>query len=370
MQKADKCAKINEAIANIAFEGELISCERYGNGHINDTFLVKFDQNGTQVPYILQRINSDIFTDVDGLMENIQGVIAFLQKKVTERGGDNDREAMQLIYTKDGKAFYRDSIGSCWRGYVFIRDSVSLDRAEKPEQFYECGVALGNFQYMLSEYDASKLHETIPQFHDTPKRYRDFLKAVEEDVCGRAAGVQEEINFVKEREPFTHILMDALHAGKLPLRVTHNDTKLNNVMLDAETGKAVCVIDLDTVMPGLAANDFGDSIRFGASTAAEDETDLSKVEMSLELFEIYAKGFLEGCHGSLTDEEIRTLPEGAKMMTLECGMRFLTDYLQGDTYFRIHRENHNLDRCHTQFKLVADMEKKWEQMHQIVEKYC
>lgn len=369
MEADKKCEKIMEAIKQIAFQGEYLEHSRYGNGHINDTFLVQFRQDGGSIKkYILQRINHEVFTKPEELMENIEGVIQFLQKKVAEKHGDPNREAMNLIRAKDGKAYYKDSNGCYWRAYVFIEDAVSLDRAEKPEQFYESAVALGNFQCLLADYDAASLHETIQRFHDTPNRYQNFMRAVEEDVCGRAKEVQDEIAFVKEREPFTHLLMDALAEGKIPLRVTHNDTKLNNVMLDNQTGKAVCVIDLDTVMPGLAANDFGDSIRFGASTAAEDETDLSKVSMDLHLYELYAKGYLEGCQGSLTQAEVETLPIGAKMMTLECGMRFLTDYLQGDVYFRIHREKHNLDRCRTQFKLVADMEHKWEQMTEIVKR--
>ena len=214
------------------------------------------------------------------------------------------------------------------------------------------------------------MHETIPDFHNTPKRFADFCQAVEQDVCGRVKLAQKEIEFFMEREQEMSVLTDLQAAGELPLRVTHNDTKLNNVMLDAKTGKGVCVIDLDTVMPGLAVNDFGDSIRFGANTAAEDETDLSKVSLDLGLYEQYVKGFLQGCQGSLTKKELEMLPMGAKMMTMECGMRFLADFLSGDTYFRIHREQHNLDRSRTQLALTADMEQKWEQMKQIVNQYC
>ena len=367
MDAEKKCERLLDAVGEIAFEGEYLEHSRYGNGHINDTFLVKFRQrDGSVRNYILQRINHEIFTDPAALMENIEGVTSFLQQKVRERHGDPAREAMSLIRTKDGKSFYRDANGCYWRGYVFIENSISLDRAETPEQFYESGVGFGSFQSLLSEYPAATLHETIQKFHDTPDRYSNFIKAVKEDVCGRVKDVQKEISFVMEREAFTHELMDLLHKGELPLRVTHNDTKLNNVMLDKDTGKAICVIDLDTVMPGLAANDYGDSIRFGASTASEDEQDLSKVSMDLHLFEVYTKGYLEGCKGSLTKREVETLPVGAKMMTLECGMRFLTDYLQGDVYFRTHRPGHNLDRCRTQFKLVADMEEKWDEMNRIV----
>ena len=240
---------------------------------------------------------------------------------------------------------------------------------ESAKDFYDSGVAFGNFQKMLADYPAKTLHETIPNFHNTPSRFRDFQKAVQEDKMGRAASAQEEIAFALARENDTKVLTDLLKAGELPLRVTHNDTKLNNILFDENTKKAICIIDLDTVMPGLSHYDFGDSIRFGASTGAEDEKDLSKIEMDLALFEAFTKGYLEGCGGSLTEKEIEMLPMGAKLMTYECGIRFLADYLEGDVYFKIHREGHNLDRARTQFKLVKDMEDKWTEMAAIVEKY-
>ena len=265
--------------------------------------------------------------------------------------------------------YFIDSDGEYWRCYKFIEDATSYDQVECPEDFYESAVAFGNFQRLLADYPAETLHETIVGFHDTKARFEVFKKAVADDVCGRAASVQDEINFVLAREDVANVFGDLLAKGELPLRVTHNDTKLNNIMIDNATHKGICVIDLDTVMPGLAMNDFGDSIRFGASTAEEDEKDLDQVWCDMDLFEIYTKGFIEGCAGRLTDKEIELLPMGAKVMTYECGMRFLTDYLQGDTYFKVHREGHNLDRCRTQFKLVADMEAKWDTMNDIVKKY-
>ncbi len=301
-------------------------------------------------------------------MENITGVTSFLRNKIIENGGDPERETLNVIPTKDGQSYFVDSEDGYWRAYVFIEDAIGYDLVQNSEDFYESAVAFGNFQRLLAEYPAETLHETIPGFHDTKARFEVFKQAVKDDVCGRAASVQEEINFVLEREDVANVFGDLLAKGEVPLRVTHNDTKLNNVLIDNKTHKGVCVIDLDTVMPGLAMNDFGDSIRFGASTAAEDERDLSKVWCDMELFEIYTKGFIEGCAGKLTDTEIELLPIGAKVMTFECGMRFLTDYLQGDTYFKVHREGHNLDRCRTQFKLVADMEAKWEIMKEIVKK--
>ncbi len=341
--------------------GDLEEIRPYGSGHINDTFLVRKDKR-----YILQRMNRNIFTDPQGVMENILGVTNFLREKIKKAGGDVERGTLTVIPTKAGESLHWDSQGDCWRMYHFIEDAISYDRVESEQDFYESAVAFGNFQQMLADYPAETLHETIPGFHDTKARYEVFLKAVEEDVCGRAKEVAKEIAFFQERKEIAAVLGDMLAAGELPLRVTHNDTKLNNIMMDAKTGKGICVIDLDTVMPGLAVHDFGDSIRFGASTGDEDEPDLSKVNCDLHLFQLYTEGFLKGCRGSLTETERGMLPMGAKVMTYECGMRFLTDYLQGDTYFKTHREGQNLDRCRTQMKLVADMEANWEEMARIV----
>lgn len=358
-----------EVIENFQFEGEYTEGIPYGSGHINDTFRVTFQHKGETKRYILQRMNNQIFLNPEELMENVVGVTSWLRKKIVENGGEPERETLNLVPAKDGKAFYKDSEGEYWRVYLFIEGAKTYDLVENQEDFYQSAVAFGRFQGLLADYPAETLHETIQDFHNTVKRLDTFKKAVEADGCGRAAQVQEEIQFVLDREALAHKLCDMQAEGKLPLRVTHNDTKLNNIMIDDETRKAICVIDLDTVMPGLSVSDFGDSIRFGASTGAEDEPDLSKVSCSMELFELYTKGFVEGCKGSLTEEELDMLPVGAMTMTYECGMRFLTDYLEGDHYFKIHREGHNLDRCRTQFKLVKDMEEKWNQMNEIVNKY-
>ena len=358
-----------EVIENFQFEGEYTEGIPYGSGHINDTFRVTFQHKGETKRYILQRMNNQIFLNPEELMENVVGVTSWLRKKIVENGGEPERETLNLVPAKDGKAFYKDSEGEYWRVYLFIEGAKTYDLVENEEDFYQSAVAFGRFQGLLADYPAETLHETIQDFHNTVKRLDTFKKAVEADACGRAAQVQEEIQFVLDREALAHKLCDMQAEGKLPLRVTHNDTKLNNIMIDDETRKAICVIDLDTVMPGLSVNDFGDSIRFGASTGAEDEPDLSKVSCSMELFELYTKGFVEGCKGSLTEEELDMLPVGAMTMTYECGMRFLTDYLEGDHYFKIHREGHNLERCRTQFKLVKDMEEKWNQMNEIVNKY-
>lgn len=361
----------SEALIGFQLDGMVMSAVPYGSGHINDTFLMTLRKDdGSEGRVILQRMNKSIFKKPVELMENIMGVTSFLRERIIENGGDPERETLNVIPTKQGDPYFVDSEGEYWRCYVFIENARSYDQVESPEDFYQSAVAFGNFQRLLAAYPAATLHETIEGFHDTKARFAVFKKAVEEDVCGRAAEVQKEIDFVLAREDVANVFGDLLMNGEVPLRVTHNDTKLNNVMIDDETHKGICVVDLDTVMPGLAMNDFGDSIRFGASTAAEDEKDLDKVWCDLELFDIYAKGFLESCGESLTAKEIEMLPMGAKVMTFECGMRFLTDYLQGDTYFKVHREGHNLDRCRTQFKLVADMEAKWDAMQDIIKKYC
>lgn len=363
----DVCGGLHEALYGLAFEGSVSDVSRYGSGHINDTYLVSLrNAYGKESRVILQRMNKKVFPNPVQVMENIMGVTSFLRKKIVVKGGNPDRETLNVVTTREGKPYFVDSAGEYWRCYKFIEDATSYDLVEKPEDFYESAVAFGNFQKMLSDYPAASLHETIKGFHDTKARFEVFKRAVEEDVCGRAGSVKEEIDFYLAHEELANVFGDLLEKGEIPLRVTHNDTKLNNVMLDNETRKAICVIDLDTVMPGLAMNDFGDSIRFGASTALEDEKDLSKVWCDMELFKMYAKGFIEGCAGRLTEKEIALLPMGAKVMTFECGMRFLTDYLQGDTYFKIHRPQQNLDRTRTHIKLVQDMENKWDVMNEII----
>lgn len=366
MTRERYCKKIIEAINEIDFEGNYIRHERYGSGHINDTFIVYFERENKEIKYILQRINHEIFKNPDELMRNIYNVTTYLKKSIEHRGGNIFRETLNVVATKKGEPYYMDSIGSYWRGFLFIEDAICYDKVERPKDFYEGGGAFGRFQRLLKDFDASTLYETIADFHNTPVRYQAFLEAVEKDEMDRVQYVKSEIEFLKNRKEDMQICMNLLKQGELPLRVTHNDTKLNNVMIDKYTSKGICVIDLDTVMPGLAINDFGDSIRFGANTALEDERDLSKVGLSIELFEWFTKGFIEGCEGSLTKKEIELLPMGAKVMTLECGMRFLTDYLEGDHYFRTHREGHNLDRARNQFALVIDMETKWDKMMKVI----
>ena len=349
---------MEQIIRNFALDGNVVSHKAFGSGHINKTYLLHTDKGHD---YILQKINHHIFKETEKLMENIFAVTEYLAKMEKD-----PRRVMHFVRTQDGKGYCRDEEGGYWRVCEFVQDSLSLDMAETPEDFYESAVGFGQFQMQLRDFPAETLHETIPHFHDTPVRFETFRRAIEKDVCGRLESVKAEVKFALAREEEAGCMMRLLSEGKLPLRVTHNDTKLNNVLLDKDTRKALCVVDLDTVMPGLAANDFGDAIRFGASTAAEDEKDLDKVWMSLEMYEAFARGFLEACGKGLTATEIKTLPMGAKLMTLECGVRFLTDYLEGDTYFGTHYEGQNLDRCRTQFKLVKDMEDKWTEMNDII----
>lgn len=370
MTREEACIKIKEAIDNFQLDGNVLEVKPFGNGHINDTFLLRVEKkDGSVKKIILQRMNHDVFKNPVELMENILNVTSYLSKKIIAAGGDSERETLNVIPDQKNLPYYKDSNGNYWRCYKFIEDAICYETVEKPEDFYNSAVAFGNFQRMLADYPADTLHETIKGFHDTKARLERFKQVVKEDKLGLAASVQKEIKFVLSREKDAEVLGQMQKIGDLPLRVTHNDTKLNNIMMDKMTGNAICVIDLDTVMPGLAVNDFGDSIRFGASTGAEDEQDLDKIKCDLELFELYTKGFIKGCSGSLTSTELVMLPMGAKVMTFECGMRFLTDYLEGDVYFRIHRASQNLDRCRTQFKLVSDMEEKWDKMAIIIEKY-
>ncbi len=361
---------LNESLAAFDFGAPVVGAIRFGEGHINDTFVVHTQPADASCRrFILQRISPVAFREPERLMENIVNVTEYLGGIIDQSGGDRSREALQVVPAKDGAPFFRDGEGCCWRVFPFVEGTVCCQSADTPGQFAAAGRAFGRFQRLLRDYPADTLHETIPRFHDTEDRLAKLKWAVDADPKGRAAGCQPEIKFCLDREADCSVALQALREGRLPLRVTHNDTKLNNVLLDRETGAGICVIDLDTVMPGLSINDFGDSIRFGANHSAEDERDLGKVALDVGLFDIYTAAFLEGAGGTLTDAELEYLPWGAKLMTLECGIRFLTDHLDGDVYFHIQREGQNLDRCRTQCKLVADMEKHWSELEAIVAKY-
>lgn len=361
---------LGQAAASFDFPAAVTSVERYGSGHINDTYCVHMSHVvGAPARFIMQRINSNVFKKPREVMENIEGVTAFLRKQIAATGGDPLRETLNLLHARDGKPYWVDGDGEYWRVYYFIEGTTSYQLVKDSNDFYQSARSFGNFQRLLADYPAHTLHETIVNFHNTVDRLQQLHDAVATNASGRAGEVAVELAFARSRADDCGYLLQLLDKGRLPLRVTHNDTKLNNILIDNATGTGICVIDLDTVMPGLSAYDFGDSIRFGATSAEEDERDLSKVRFVPELFDIYTKGYLEVAGKALTDTEKDCLPWGAKLMTLECGIRFLADHINGDVYFKVHREGHNLDRARTQFKLVAEMEAQWALMHNIVAKY-
>ncbi len=336
-------------------QGTPISSEPFGHGHINQTFKVTTDEGFS---YVLQHINKYVFTNPPRLMENASRVTNYIR----ELGS----VAIHFVADHSGSFCSQDEAGEYWRCYEFI-DGFCMDAAETPEDFYQSALAFGEFQNQLSDFPADTLYETIPNFHNTPDRYRQLKETIAADPMGRLASAQSEVEFYLTNEAMGCRLQQMLDAGKLPLRVTHNDTKLNNVLMDHVTRQPLCVLDLDTVMPGLSAFDYGDSIRFGAATAAEDEPDASKMKLDVELFRMYTKGFLEAAP-ALTDAEVAALPLGAFTMTLECGSRFLKDYLDGDKYFRTAYPEHNLVRARTQMALCADMLEHWDEMEAIVAK--
>ena len=350
--------EMEKAAFAFCLEGTPVACEPFGHGHINVTLKLTTD---TGNEYILQKINNYVFKDPVRLMENIVAVTSFLREK-----DPDPNHALHFLPTKDGKYCHLDEAGQYWRAYRFV-PGFSLDAPESDEDFYQSALAFGRFQGLLADFPAHTLFETLPDFHNTPDRYRQFKASVAADVMGRAHEVQPEIAFVLEREEICSTLQNMRQDGLLPLRVTHNDTKLNNVLLSWEDRTGMCVLDLDTVMPGLSAHDFGDSIRFGAATAVEDEKDLRKMTLDLNRFEVFTRGFLTAAT-ALTDAEVAMLPMGALTMTMEVGLRFLKDYLDGDVYFRTAYPGHNLVRCRTQFKLAQDMQDKWDDMNRIVAK--
>ena len=361
---------ISQILAAYALPGTVADVARHGKGHINDTFCVvcRMPEGGT-ARFILQRLSQAAFPHPEEVMENFVGITSYLRREILAEGGDPLRETLSLVKTGDGADFVTDAEGRAWRLMPFIENAECYQSAT-PELFAASGRAFGRFQYMLRDYPARTLHETIPHFHDTESRFEQFLAALEADKLNRAEGISPEIQFILRRKADCGVALRALREGKLPLRVTHNDTKLNNILIDRDTHEGICVIDLDTTMPGLAINDFGDSIRFGANHCMEDEQDLTKVNFDISLYEVFTRGFLEGARGSLTSAELEYLPWGARLMTLECGIRFLTDYLDGDHYFHVSHPRQNLDRARTQLKLVKDMEEQFDAMGAVVAKYA
>jgi Ser/Thr protein kinase RdoA (MazF antagonist) len=354
-----------------AFEcpGTWISSCPIPSGHINDTYCSEFDESGRRVKYVNQRINHLVFREPEQLMENIERVTRFARERIAAAGGDPDRETLTIVPTRDGKSFHRTPEGTYWRMFRYIDGARTYDKVEDLRHVYSASKAFGNFQKMLARLPGGRLHETIPDFHHTRKRYDAFLAALEFDPNGRAGGVRPEIDFVLAREKDAGVVVDGLASGLIPERVTHNDTKLNNVMIDNLSGEGICVIDLDTVMPGSVLYDFGDSVRLGAATAVEDERDLDQVGFDLGMFDRLAAGYLDAARDFLVPAETERLAFSAKLLTLECGIRFLTDHLKGDVYFKIHRAGHNLDRARTQFKMVAEMERRMDEMDAVVRKY-
>jgi Ser/Thr protein kinase RdoA (MazF antagonist) len=356
--------ELNAALNEFKIEGNVLSCEAYGSGHINETYLVVSEKKR----YILQKINHNLFKNIDQLMSNIELVTEYNRKVTKDKGLDPDKVCLSLVFTNDEKAYYYNG-KSFFRVYKFLENTVCYQIVEKPEHFYESAIAFGNFANLLAGFDASKLYEILPNFHNTKNRLENLKKAINADSLGRKKNVMEEINFILKHENLCGIIVDLLESNEMPLKVTHNDTKLNNVLFDDANDKALAVIDLDTIMPGSICYDFGDSIRFGCNPALEDERDLSIVNFRIDLFEEYVKGYLTSLINSITIVEKDNLVNGAILMTLECGMRFLTDYLEGDTYFRTSRDGQNLDRCRTQLKLVKDMLANLEKLENIVDKY-
>ena len=358
---------IEKIAENFGIKSQNLTCNECTTGHINSTFFIKPD-DGSSDEYVFQKVNTSIFKKPDELMSNVFKVTEHIKKKIHEEH-DVISQTLDFIKTVNGDYGYVDDEGEYWRAYRFVNNAHSLNAANSTELLESSGYAFGNFQRQLSDFDASELYETIPNFHNTVSRLNDLKTAIASDLAGRKKDISDDISFVLDREDKCSYIVDGISAGKFPLRVTHNDTKLNNLLWDDVTEKCVCVIDLDTVMPGSVLYDFGDAIRFGASSAAEDETDLSKVYMCLDKFEAYVRGFISGTRGALTENELLAFPMGAYIITLEIGIRFLTDYLNGDTYFRIHYPTQNLDRAKNQFKLVKSMEEQMDEMNRIMQKY-
>jgi len=340
----------------------------FKSGHINTTCIVTLDDKGVAKNYVMQKINKNVFKKPEDVMENISGVTEFIRKKLSRQGKSSDRRVLKFLPAQDGKYYTIDENGDYWRIYEYVDRSVTFDSTEDMSVLEETGKAFGEFQQLLADYPSSELQDIIPNFHNTPKRYETFRSTVKANPVGRADSVQDEISAYLRLRDMASEMQRMLDRKELPLRVTHNDTKCNNVLFDEKTREHLCVIDLDTVMPGLAGFDFGDAIRFGANTCDEDEKDTSKVKIDMKKFEAFTRGFISQVGDSLTPAELRTLPLGAITMTTECGLRFLTDYIDGDNYFGTSYPEHNLDRARCQLALAQDMVRNYDLMNSIVAK--
>ena len=353
---------LKHVLRHFRYQGEYIQAVELQAGNINATYRLSYSGNGKPVDYILQRINTVAFHEPVELMKNVQLVIDHIAAAMARQKVDTDRRILEFIPTDTGSLIYQDDKGGFWRSYIFIDNATAYDSIEDPRHFYEAGRGFGEFQKYLFDFPADKLVETIPNFHNTKKRFFDFVAAVAADKAGRAAALEKEIDFFFDRRKMMSRIVDLIDAGELPLRVTHNDTKLNNVLLDTTTGPALCVIDLDTVMPGSPLYDYGDAIRYGANRAAEDESDLSRISLDMELFKAFTEGFVSETAGALTAAELQYLPLGVEVLTCELAMRFLTDYLNGDEYFKVKYPTHNLVRARAQMQLLLDIESKHDAM--------
>jgi hypothetical protein len=360
--------QLQEVSRKFHIYGEILHAEACKIGHINETYTATYDQGGLRVRYIHQKINQHVFRNPEAVMENLVRVTVHLRDKLAaQQARDLTRRAVTLVPCRTGQSFYRGDNGDVWRTFVFIEGLQTHEAVQTPDQAFEAGRAFGEFQELLSDLGTPRLHETIPNFHNTRLRFQALQKAIEDDRCNRAHLARPEINLALQQEPIVDVLLNALARGEIPERVTHNDTKFNNVMMDVVTGKAMCVVDLDTVMPGLVHYDFGDMVRTTTRPTVEDELDLSKVEMQMPMFEALARGYLEGAGRFLTKAERSYLGFAGKLITFTIGIRFLTDFLNGDTYFRVHRPNHNLDRSRTQLKLVESIARQQDAMQALVD---
>lgn len=357
---------IKYAIRNFCFEGKYCDCIELKSGNINSTCMLIYDDTNRTHKYILQRINHSVFKNMDGLMNNISKVIEHIGNKLDKNDPEYERKFLNFVKTKDGEYLYADETGNFWRAYIYVDNTTAYDTIEDPQLFYEAGRGFGAFQRDLVDFPVDDLVEIIPNFHNTKVRFFDFVAAVAKDSAGRVAELEEEIDFFFERRKMMSKIVDMIDAGEIPVRVTHNDTKMNNILIDNDTNKAVCVIDLDTVMPGSVLYDFGDAIRYGASTAAEDEPDTSKITVDMDLFKLFTRGFLEDTSDIFERREIQLLPLGVKIMTCELAMRFLTDYINGDVYFKTKYPEHNLVRARAQMKLLVEIEAKYDEMVEYV----
>lgn len=361
--------QFNEIASAFQCSGTYIGEQAYGSGHINDTYKVFYQDDGKEVHYIRQRINSHVFKDIPSLMDNIGQVTRHYRSKLQTAGvEDLDRRVLTLIPTKDGVDYYQDSEGGFWRTYVFVEDAVGIDVIENTHQAYEAAKAFGEFQYHLADLPG-RLHETIPDFHNTRSRFDTLVGAIETDEFNRSSSVKKEIEFAMSREKLVDAVSPLIASGELPERVTHNDTKLNNVLIDTTTGKGACVIDLDTVMPGSVLYDFGDMVRSSTTSVPEDEPDVTKISMDIDYFEALVNGYLESASGFLVPKELELLALSGSLITFETGLRFLTDYLSGDIYFKTKRDGQNMDRCRKQFTMVQSMEQQSEAMQSVIDKF-